>query len=240
MPTTTNTSLLASDVMDRAAALLNDPKRTDYTYEAQLPYLNMAIDELVENLEESNSTPTNLTVRLVIPTGMDRVFPLEGSGSAGPDTVYYPSDLVEIQEIGERAVGTEDPFFPMKRCEFLPTTPPNSSLLYWSWENQCIQFNRKGALAPREIELKYVRSSTLQVTSEHSVIPSINARSYLSYKTAALCSMFIGENETRAGVLNAESEKALERLQGINNKGRQNIVTRHRPFRAGWKSRGGF
>jgi hypothetical protein len=240
MPTTTNTSLLASDVMDRAAALLNDPKRTDYTYEAQLPYLNMAIDELVENLEESNSTPTNLTARLVIPIGMDRIFPLEGSGEAGVDTVYYPPDLVEIQEIGERTVGTEDPFVPMRRCEFLPTTPLNSSLLYWAWENQCIQFNRKGASTVREVELKYVRTSTLQVTSEHSIIPAINARSYLSYKTAALCSMFIGENETRATVLNAESEKALERLQGINNKGRQHIPTRHRPFRAGYKARGGF
>jgi hypothetical protein len=240
MPLTTNTSLLAGDVMDRAAALLNDPARTDYTYEAQLPYLNMAIDELVENLEESNSTPTNLTARLIVPAGMDKVFPLEGSGSAGPDTVYYPPDLVDIQEIGERGVGTDDPFRPMKRCEFLPTTRPSSSLLYWSWENQCIQFNRAGAFEPREIELKYVRSSTAQVTSEFSIIPMINAQSYLSYKTAALCSMFIGENQTRATVLNAESEKALERLQGINNKGRQNIVTRHRPFRASYKARGGF
>jgi hypothetical protein len=237
MPVTTNTSLLAGDVMDRAAALLNDPARTDYTYAAQLPYLNMAIDELVENLEESNSTPTNLTARLIIPVGVDKVFPLEGSGAG---VVYYPPDLVEIQEIGERGVGTQDPFFTMKRCEFLPTTPPSSSLLYWAWENQCIQFNRNGASAPREIELKYVRSSTMQVTSEFSVIPAINARSYLSYKTAALCSLFIGENETRAGVLNAESEKALERLQGINNKGRQNIVTRHRPFRASYKARGGW
>ena len=240
MPITTNTSLLASDVMDRAAALLNDPARTDYTYAAQLPYLNMAIDELVENLEESNSTPTNLTYRVVVPVGESKIFPLEGSGSSGVNTVYYPPDLVEIQEIGERLSGSDDPFYAMRRCEFLPTTPPSSAFLYWSWENQCIQFNRQGALQPREIELKYVRSSTNQVTSEKSIIPSINARSYLSYKTAALCSIFIGENETRAAILNAESEKALERLLGINNKGRQSIVTRHRPFRASYKARGGY
>lgn len=237
MPVTTNTSLLAGDVMDRAAALLNDPAKTDYTYAAQLPYLNMAIDELVENLEESNSTPTNLTARIVVPAGVDKIFPLEGSGAG---VVYYPPDLVEIQEIGERGVGTEDPFITMRRCEFLPTRPQNSSLLFWAWENQCIQFNRMGASTPREVELKYVRSSTAQVTSEFSVIPAINARSYLSYKTAALCSIFIGENETRAAILNAESEKALERLLGINNKGRQNIVTRHRPFRASYKARGGW
>ena len=50
--------------------------------------------------------------------------------------------------------------------------------------------------------------------------------------------MFIGENETRAMVLDAQAERAMDRLLGINNKGRQQIMTRHRPFRASWKARG--
>jgi hypothetical protein len=52
--------------------------------------------------------------------------------------------------------------------------------------------------------------------------------------------MFIGENETRAGILETQAEKAMERLTGINNKGKQQIMTRHRPFRAAYKARGGF
>jgi hypothetical protein len=78
------------------------------------------------------------------------------------------------------------------------------------------------------------------LTSEDDPIQVTNGMSFLAYKTAALCSMFIGENQTRASILEAKAEQALERLTGINNKGRQQIVTRHRPFRAGWKARGGF
>jgi hypothetical protein len=62
----------------------------------------------------------------------------------------------------------------------------------------------------------------------------------LSYKTAALLSQFIGENESRAQLLNGEAELAVERMASIDNKGRQQMSTRHRPFRASYKARGGF
>lgn len=232
------TSLTAAEVMDRSAALMNDPAKTDYTYVAQLPYLNMAIDELVESLEESNSSPTNNTsATIVVPVGMNRITPIEDLTVGVP---HYPIDLVEIQGVGERATGTQDPFLGLGRREFLQAFPPNNSLLYWMWEDQIIKFNPNGALGSRDIQLKYVRQAIQQASSDTSVIGTINARSYLSYKTAAFCAMFIGENETRAGVLEVQAEKALERITGINNKGRQQIMTRHRPFRASWKARGGY
>lgn len=230
------TNLLAAEVMDRSAALMNDPQKTDYTYDAQLPYLNMAIDELVENLEEHNSSPTNMTSTvIVIPTGSNMIGPIEF-----PNIPHYPIDLVEIQEVGERASGGTDPFTPLGRRDFLQAFPISQSLMFWTWEDQLIKFNPNGALGPRDIQLRYVRQAISQAGSALSVIGTINSRSYLSYKTAALCAMFIGENETRAAVLDAQAEKALERLTGINNKGRQQISTRHRPFRASYKARGGF
>lgn len=230
------TSLTAAEVMDRAAALMNDPAKTDYTYAAQLPYLKMAIDELVESLEESNASPTNQTsAAITISIGTNKLSPIE---SLTPP--YYPDDLVEIQGVGERASGTEDAFLPLTRKEFLQEFPASSSLLYWCWENQYIKFNPNGATGEREIQLQYIRAGITQPTSELSVIGAINSRSFLAYKTAALCSQFIGENETRAGILAGEAEKALERLTGINNKGKQQIMTRHRPFRAAYKSRGGY
>lgn len=230
------TSLTAGEVMDRSAALMNDPAKTDYTYQAQLPYLNMAIDELVENLEESNSSPTNLTSS-VIPlfVGQNKITPTEHV-----DTPHYPVDLIELQGVGERIAGSSDPFVPLGRKEFVQEFPANSSLLFWAWEDQIIKFNPKGATVIREIQLQYVRQAILQASSEASVIGTINARSYLSFKTAAFCAMFIGENEGRAGVLETQAEKALERITGINNKGRQQMAIRHRPFRASFKSRGGW
>jgi len=231
------TNLKAGEVMDRCAALMNDPAKTDYTYVAQLIYLNMAIDELVESLEESNSSPTNSTSAvIVVSKGTTMITPIEGTG-----TVHYPIDLVEIQEVGERLMGsTQDVFMRMGRREFLSAYPANNALLFWIWEDQCIKFNPNGALTDRDVQLKYVRQALTQAVDENSVIGTINARSYLSYKTAAFCSMFIGENETRAQVLDAQAEKALDRITGISNKGRQQIMTRHRPFRASYKARGAF
>jgi hypothetical protein len=230
------TSLTAAEVMDRSAALMNDPAKTDYTYVAQLPYLNMAIDELVESLEESNSSPTNNTsATIVVPVGANKLTPIESV-----DLPHYPMDLVEIQEVGERTTGTQDPFLSLGKREFLQGFPPNQSLLFWVWEDQMIKFNPNGALSSRDIQLRYVRQAISQAVDHLSVIGTINARSYLSYKTAAFCAMFIGENETRAGILETQAEKAIERLTGINNKGRQQIMTRHRPFRAAWKARGGY
>jgi hypothetical protein len=232
------TSLTAAEVMDRSAALMNDPAKTDYTYVAQLPYLNMAIDELVESLEESNSSPTNNTsATIVVPTGVNKITPIEDPTVGVP---HYPIDLIELQEVGERATGTNDPFLPLGRREFLQAFQPNQSLLFWNWENQIIKFNPSGAVGSRDIQLRYVRQAIQQATSDTSVIGTINARSYLSYKTVAFCAMFIGENETRAGILETQAEKALERITGINNKGRQQMMTRHRPFRAAWKARGGY
>jgi len=230
------TSLTAAQVMDRSAALLNDPAKTDFTYDAQLIYLNMAIDELVESLEESNSSPTNqTTATIVVPIGTNKITPIESV-----DLPHYPVDLVEIQTVSERLSGTTDIFLPLGRRESLSQFPKTQSLLFWVWEDQIIKFNPNGALSARDIQLNYVRQAISQATSETSIIGTINARSYLSYKTASLCAMFIGENETRAGALNNQAESALERLTGINNKGRQQIMTRHRPFRANYKVRGGF
>jgi len=250
------TSLTAGEVMDRSAALLNDPAKTDYTYVAQLPYLNMAIDEFVENLEESNVGFTNvaspiITPQIIVPAGFHpRITPTEH-----PITPHYPDDLVEIQEVAERpvvAIGDTTPYIALPRREFPDLYPQSQSLLYWSWINQIITFNPAGSPIAHEIRLKYIRRAINLAVDETSIIGTppilgevavrgvMNARSYLSYKTAALCAMFIGENETRAGVLNEQAEKALERVTNIDSKSRQQIMTRHRPFRAAYKSYGGY
>ncbi len=228
------TSLTAGQVMDNAAALMNDPELTDYTYDAQLPYLNMAIDELVEMMEESNNSPTNRTSDPIeIAVGEYEITPAESA-----TTPHYPEDLVEIQEVRERLADTDDPFVLMNRREFMEAFPATSSLMWWTWENQIIKFNPNGATTDREIQLHYIAKNLTHAVNENSIIGMINARSFLSYKTAALCSMFIGENEMRAGILQKEAEKAAERLINLDNKGRQQMVTRRRPFRASYKARG--
>lgn len=230
------TSLTAGQVMDRVAALMNDPARTDYTYEAQLIYLNMAVDELVENLEQANASPTNQTSTvIVVPLGANSLYPVEH-----PDGPHYPYDLIEIQEVAERLSGTTNQFTGLCRREWVGHFPPCDSLMFWTWEDQCIKFNPSGASTARDVQLRYVRQPIQQAQNENSLIGTIGTRSYLAYKTAGLCALFIGENPSRAQTLEQKAEESMDRLLGINTKGSQQIVTRRKPFRSSYKSRGWY
>jgi hypothetical protein len=236
------TAVTAGQIMDRVANLLNDPSKTDYTYTVQLPYLNMAIEEFSEMLAESNSPFTNLSssngmaVPMILPAGSSLLTPPEYP----PPFVNYPLDLIEIQEIGERPNGDKGPYIRLPRREFQDIYPQTSSLLYWVFERGAIRFNPPGANVPMDIQIKYLYQGIPYAVSADSVIDVIGSRTYLAYKTAAFCALFIGENESRAKVLEEQANIAVDRAINISNKGKQEIVTRHRPFRASYKSRGGF
>lgn len=232
------TDLTAAQVMDRSASLMNDTPKTVYTYVAQLPYLNMAVDELQEIFELNNIPITNQTSAFIlVPVGTTQINPLTGYP---PNTApNYPNDLVEIQGLYERQAGSNDPYIPMTQREFLPhaiDNLPTESLVYWIWQDQRIKFI--GALLPREVKLDYIKKIFPNEMVSSSAIGVINARGFLYYRTAALCSLFIGENASRATELNGFATLALDRITGISIKGKQAIMTRRRPFMAGYKSRG--
>jgi len=235
MPSTTD--LTAAQVMNRSASLMNDTAKTVYTYVAQLPYLNIAVDELQELFELNNIPVTNQTTAFIaVPAGVVQIEPIE---NAGPGIVTYPNDLVEIQGLYERLGGSTEPFIPMTQREFLPHSLdnlPTESLGYWIWEDQKIKFI--GALLPREVKLDYIKKLFPDELNASSAIGIINARGFLYFRTAALCSQFIGENTTRATELNNFATLALDRITGIGIKGKQAIMTRRRPFMATYKSRG--
>jgi len=235
------TAVSAGQVMDRVAALLNDPSRTDYTYAVMLPYLNMAIEELSESMEETNNSPSTTVIGLNIPVGPCLVTAVDDPNPPVPpiSVVFYPTDLTEIQEIREAQAGTTA-FRLLDKKEILQLLPQTNSLLYWMWVDQRIAFNPAGSNTPMTIQLTYVRQGIPYVASELSMINMINSRSFLAFKTAALCARYIGENESRAEQLDGEADDALERTTTISNKGRQQIMTRHKPFRAGYKMRGWY
>lgn len=233
----TSTSLTAGEVMDRAAVLMNDRDKTDYNYITLLPMLNMALDELQGVYADSQSSTTSATtLPILVPKGELAMWPTEAIAIP-----HYPVDLIEVQEIVERLAGSNDPFVPMTRVEYHPIGEPQDNLGVWAFENRMIKFRGpKGANTDREVRLKYIQHPLGQALNDTTVIGTIDVRSYLSFKTAAFAAMFIGENETRAKVLDDAAEEALERVTSIQNKGRQNIMTRHRPFRAAYKARSGW
>lgn len=226
--------LTAGEVMDGAASLMNDSARSVYTYVKQLPYLQMALQDLRKLLELNNSPVTNETSAVInIEAGVTSV-------TYGLVDPHLPDDMIELQEVWESEEG-QNTFIPMRRREFIPLwvegVTTNQFGIY-SWKSNRLTFPE--ANADIDIKIDYVRSLFTAVVDENSALSVINSDSYLQYRTAALLAEFVGENPTRALGLNAQAREAFDVLIGIDNKGKQAIPTRRRPFRSSYKSRGGI
>jgi len=222
--------MIPSTVISSVAALMNDIAQEEYTDNNCLPYFNIALADCQE-IFQLNDIPSTHEVSTVIDVAA-------GVTNIGFSTTpALPSNLVEIKNVWERLSET-NPYSWVKRLEFLPL----------SWEG--ITVNSFGAFAfvdqelhfpesvqDNQIKLDYLKDifSPVDANDVDIDIPIIRAQSYIQYRTAALCAFFIGENSERAGVLQSEAEKALDRSIGISTKGRQNIRTRRQPFRAAFK-----
>lgn len=225
--------LVASTVMNKAASLMNDTARTVYNYTVQVPYLQMALQELQEEFE-LNSIPVTETSSAVInmPAGSD-VIVYNGIGVPS-----LPDDMVEPLQLWERQEGI-DPYVPMFKRDFIPHELEGietNQFIYWVWQSQEIRV--LPANQDNDIKIDYVKQLFTEITDENAQINVINARSFLEYRTAGLLAEFIERNITSANSLNAVALLARDRVVGIGAKGKQNIQTRRRPFRAGYKQRG--
>jgi hypothetical protein len=233
---TSTTSYTAGEVMDRSAVLMNDPNKTDYTHVVLLPFLRMAVDELQDNLVDNQDGVMSYDYAgIILPKGSNSIWQ-----PSSLNTPVYPEHLVEIQEVAERTVGSDAAFVPLTKVEYPPDRPATDMLEEWAWNSQIIKFNVRGCTTDRQIRLKYLVNGIISDLTPATSLGYLNAQSFLAYKTAAYAAMFIGENPQRAQVLDGKAEMALERVISINNKGRQQMMTRHRPFRAAFKMRGGF
>lgn len=230
--------LTAGDVMNASAALLNDVARQNFgAYTTQIPYLNIALDELQEFFEQNNVPVTDQTSAVInCPAGTIIVpFPPD---PVVPDTPYLPTDLVEIQKVWQRTENI-DPYIPCNRLDGQPLNlagVETSQFYGYVWEAQAMKF--LPANIDIDLKLEYVRQIFTTVEDEDSVINVVNSRSYLENRTAALVAEFAEENPERAARLNAAAGIALDRSLGISTKGRQGMVTRRLPFRARFKRRG--
>jgi hypothetical protein len=223
--------LKAGTVFSGVRALLNDQDNTVFTNTVQLEYYKMAFQELLEECEDHNIPITNKTSdEIEITAGVTDV-----GGSTGP---ALPGDLIEIIEMYERTYGTTNNYALMRPVRFLPKTEVQTSYLeVWQWAEQ--QVNLLGATASVGVKFDYIAATIGDDVNENSIVQLTNAINFLKYKTGALVAMFVGENETRAAVLEAEATKALDRVLGIKIKSQQGMVTRRRPFMSRYKLNGG-
>lgn len=227
--------LLAGTVMNAAAALMNDAARTTYTYPAQVPYLNMALQELQEWFELHN---LSVTQRVTAPIITVLAGQTEIIFNAGVGIPKLPDNLVEPLQMWESISG-QTQFIPMTKKDFLPHDlegVPTNYLVYWVWENQSIKVLPSNSRI--DVKLDYMAQIFSPVTDENSAINVINAATFLGYRTAALMAEFIERNNSSAQGLNTYATLGLDRVTGIGSKSKQRIQTRRRPFRASYKKRG--
>lgn len=221
--------------MDGAAALMNDTAQNTYTDVVQLPYLNIALNVLQEEFELNNIPVTNEVSAILTPLTSGTTVVSFTSSPA------LPSNLIEIQQLYERTTGII-PWIPMGRVEFLPLGREDqniSQFLVWAWVDQEIRLIE--STASNDLKMDYIKSifeTPIVIGNVGVNITVINIQSYLEFKTAALCSMFIGENETRAASLEGKAIDALDRVLGVSTKGRQAITTRRQPFMGSYRRRG--
>jgi len=222
--------------MDRAASLLNDTAKNIYTYAAQLPYLNIAVQELQEEFELSNIPITEETSAIIwVAAGVSAI---TYNAAGTPQNPTLPSDMVEPAQLWERQHGI-DPFIPMTKRDYIPhylEDIESEQFIYFVWQDQQIRF--LPAVQDNDIKIDYIKQLFNIITDQNTQINIINSRTFLEYRTAALCAEFIERNLTSAQGLNNYAIMGMDRAKGIGIKGKQTIVTRRRPFRAGYKKRG--
>jgi len=228
--------MLAKEIITPVAALLNDKVMSIFTFDAQVPYLNIALVELQEELQLNNIPITNRSEEIIFLHAGNEGIGGPGKGNEGQPQL--PPNLIEPLTLYERITGTNFSFFQMKRVEFIPVNQTNTAYLhFWTWIDDKIEFIPGGATSNLDIKIHYVASIFKNINTPTDEIPYNRAKSFLTYRTAALCAEFIGENQTRASDLNNNAGLALSRTLGISVKNKQSIITRRRPFMASWRTR---
>ena len=231
-----------SQIITLVAALMNDSEQAVYTNETTLPYFNIALKELQETFQLNNIPVTNVKSAVInVPANVGEV--TFAPTVPDPTVDYLPADLVEIRQAWESPENLNQ-WSPMTRKDFLPQylfdNAQISQFLIWAWMEQEIKVIP--ADADNDIKLDYIKNifTTITLANVDINLDVIGIDSYLHYKVAAVCSMFVGENETRATALEAEADDAMQRTLGISIKSQQAITTRRRPYRAAMKMRGSY
>lgn len=224
----------AGDVMDIAAALLNDPDRNLYNYTAQRPYLQLACQELEEHFQQNNIPVTNETSTVI---EVDAGTTVIGFSDFAPSP-NLPDDLIEIRQLWY-SPRDQNLWLPMTKAEYLPHYLEDielSDLTYYTWNDQKIEM--LAATSDQDIKLDYIKTMFPEIVDENTQLSVINSKTFLEYRTAALCARFVGENPTRASELDGFAVLGSDRTTAIGTKGKQAIPVRRRPFRAAYRQRG--
>lgn len=214
------------EVLNKAAALLNDVAKTVYTDLVMTPFLVIAFDELQIALDGYQLPFVNVEdPPVVVPIG-DTTIPI-------PDTLVRPIELLE------RLAGSTRPedYGPMSEMRWDPHITPGRELNYWAWVGTTIIFPE--ATTDREVILRYVGQFTplTEPVDTDETVQLQRIHVFMQYRIAGLAAEFIMQDDVRAGKLNGYAREALDAILRAAVRSRQALPTKRRPFRYAWNMR---
>ena len=213
--------MLASEVMDSAAALVNDAAKELYGYSTQIPYLKIALRKITLKMQNNQiSTLKEESAILALPANTRVVTAITSPA--------LPSDLLDLIGVEERLSGSAEMFVPLEQREWEPETLPAEALLVYTWRELELKF--VGATTARDIKLQYYKSLAT-ITSENSVIPDENLHDSLACLTGALLARYIVENYQRYNDLMRDFRDSWDDYIQIQVKRNQANPTRRPGYR---------
>lgn len=222
-------------IIDIAASDMNDSAQRIYNWTSMRPYLNMALMELMQVMEENNIPITNKTTSspITVPAGDQFIAYTE-------TTAQLPADLVAPEEIFESTDGGNSWSPVVMRQSINPNLNQTNvqNLVYFGtyvWLGDKIQV--PPVTGNNLLLITYVRNLIpLPLNSSQNKLPlPLKTPLFLGHRTASLCAALIAQNETRAQELESLADGALGRELNIQVKSQQRIPVRRRPFRSGYK-----
>lgn len=210
--------MLASEIMDAAAAILNDPSKNTYTYAAQLPYLRLAVRNL-----EGKLIVNGLPLFQEVSANIDY--------TANATTITLPSDLflpIRIFE-ADRDTTDDNSWKLLSETTWDVNAEPDTRVLTkWNWREGQIYF--LPAAQNREVRLHYIKSTIGTITDQTTDVAINRATNTLAFKTAEYISRYVKNNPSRADACKSDGFEEEDNLIGAEVKNNQHKVARRKPY----------
>jgi hypothetical protein len=209
----------AGTVMTRSAAHLNDLSQLVYTSAVLLPFFNMALDELEEEMAVFELTPLKKeSIIIDVPAG-SQFLP------------QMPIDFVESVALFERNKGSQDIWAEVGEVVSIDrnyTDNPTQNIVEWTVRGPQVFINPPSA--GREAQLSYI-AGLAQATGEATALDIESSRRFLALLTARNAARDLGNSVTKADSYREDIIRARDRLIGRMQKNSQDVLgTRRRPY----------
>lgn len=210
----------SGSIMQRAAAHLNDINQLVYNSDVLLPMLNMAIDELQEEIGVFEIVEmTKESVIILIP---------QGSGVLP----QLPIDMLETISLLERNRGSQDDWRHVDEVLAIDpnlTNRPDTAVLQWTERADRVEINPPST--NREVLLNYVASMEI-AEGEDGPINIESSRRYLALLTARNAARDLGNSKSKADTYEDDIKRARDRLvRRLQKKSQEIAGVRRLPYR---------